>query len=51
VKVCINESSNWKRDLYYCDNETEGEENAVSSESQKDLLEKGPISLHNQWIL
>lgn len=43
VKVCINESSQWRRNLYYCDNDTEEEESAV-----QDGLHARPLALSEQ---
>lgn len=43
VKVCINESSQRRRNLYYCDNDTEEEESAV-----QDRLHARPLALSEQ---
>jgi hypothetical protein len=40
VKVCINESSLWKRDLYYCDNDTEEEESAFQKKLHATCLKR-----------
>ena len=40
VKVCINEGSLWKGDLYYCDNDTEEEESAFQKKLHATCLKR-----------